>query len=141
VIGARPYLLDTNIATYIANGRSQAARLSLKRVSLDHRVLVSSLSEAELLFGLEMKPHAIKLNIAVHEVLKSLEIKPWDSSAAIACSQLRAQLRTSGKTLTNMDLLIASHALALGAVLVSHDGAFRHVSPQLSVVDWATDLP
>ena len=39
-----------------------------------------------------------------------------------------------------MDLLIASHALAAQAILVSHDGAFEHLAPFLTVVDWAVDL-
>jgi len=39
-----------------------------------------------------------------------------------------------------MDLLIASHAIAVGATLVTHDKAFLGASPSLQVVDWATDL-
>ncbi len=40
-----------------------------------------------------------------------------------------------------MDLLIASHAVAADAVLVSHDQAFRELHPSLTLIDWATDLP
>jgi predicted nucleic acid-binding protein len=36
-----------------------------------------------------------------------------------------------------MDLLIASHAIAAGATLVTHDKAFLHASSSLKVVDWA----
>jgi tRNA(fMet)-specific endonuclease VapC len=140
VIEAQPYLLDTDTASFILSGRSQAARTALRRASINHPVLISAISEGELLFGLEMKPQAAKLKAAVHELLDQLQIKPWDSSAASAYSRLRAQLQRSGKALALMDLLIASHALALGAILVSHDGAFRHI-PRPHVVDWATDLP
>jgi tRNA(fMet)-specific endonuclease VapC len=129
------------MASFILSGRSEAARTALQRASKNHPILISALTEAELLFGLEMKPHATKLRGAVHEFLQRLEIKPWDSFAASAYSGLRAQLKRSGKALANMDLLIASHALSLDAILVSHDGAFRHISGSARVVDWATDLP
>jgi predicted nucleic acid-binding protein len=35
---------------------------------------------------------------------------------------------------------IAAHALALGAVLVTHDAAFRHVAGLAGREDWAPDL-
>lgn len=137
---AQPYLLDTNIASYIMTGRSLAARNTLKSASADRVVLISSLTEAELLFGLEMKPHATRLRRSILEFLQPLEIRGWDSAAALAYSRLRAQLQSSGKALANMDLLIASHAIALGAVLVTHDRALHNLSQQLTVEDWATDM-
>lgn len=138
--GAQSYLLDTDTASYITSGRSPAAREAFKRAATERPVLLSSISEAEILYGLELKPHAAKLKSSVHALLQSLDIRPWDSAAALAYSHLRTQLRTSGKALAHIDLLIASHAVALGAILVSHDGAFWHAMPHLSVVDWATDL-
>jgi tRNA(fMet)-specific endonuclease VapC len=140
VNGAQIYLLDTNIASYITSGKSQAARNALKRAADEHLILISSLTEAELRFGLRIKPQAARLRGAVESMLQSLEIRPWDSSAALAYAELRAQLGASGKALANMDLLIAAHAIGLGAVLVSHDRAFKHAVPHLTVVDWATDL-
>ncbi len=73
-------------------------------------------------------------------LLQAVEILAWDSSAAQAYSRLRAKLRTAGKSLADIDLLIASHAIVIDATLVSHDKAFQHLSPFLTVVDWATDI-
>jgi predicted nucleic acid-binding protein len=39
-----------------------------------------------------------------------------------------------------MDLLIAAHAVATGAVLVANDKAFAHVEDLRTTVNWATDL-
>ena len=55
-------------------------------------------------------------------------------------SFLSATSRSSGKSLALMDLLIASQAVATGAVLVSHDNAFRRLTSFLTVTDWATDI-
>jgi len=40
------------------------------------------------------------------------------------------------KTLTPLDLLIATHAISIGSVLVTNDKAFRH-APELRVEDWS----
>lgn len=139
VTGAPLYLLDTNIAAFILSGRSQAARLMLKQTLVHAEVMISTITEAEIMFGLELKPKAVRLRTEVEALFQTIEIRPWDSKAAQAYGRLRAQLKVAGKGLAEMDLLIASHALATGATLVSHDRAFQHVTPLLTVVDWATD--
>ena len=138
--GSALYLLDTNITGYIVSGRSQLARDTLKQTLKHAAVVVSTITEAEILFGLELKPEAARLRAAVETLLQAVEIRSWDSAAAHAYGRLRGRLKTAGTSLAAMDLLIASHALAAGAVLVSHDKAFQHVTPFLTVVDWATDL-
>ena len=35
----------------------------------------------------------------------------------------------------NLDMMIGAHALALGAVMVTNDGAFSRIA-KLKVVDW-----
>jgi tRNA(fMet)-specific endonuclease VapC len=139
VKGSALYLLDTNITGYIVSGRSQAARHMLKLTIQQTPVAISAVTEAEILFGLELKPEAARLRASVERLFQAVEIRAWDSAAA-AYGRLRARLKTTGKPLAEMDLLIASHALATGAVLVSHDNAFQNVTPFLTVADWATDL-
>jgi tRNA(fMet)-specific endonuclease VapC len=134
------YLIDTNITAYIASGRSQSARSRLKVALEDSTVMISAITQAEILSGLERRPDASRLRSSMEALLNTLRIRPWDSSAAVAYGKLRAGLNAAGKTLTLMDLLIASHAVAASAILVTHDQAFQHLVPLLSVVDWATDL-
>ena len=134
------YQLDTNIAGYIVNGRSAAAREMLKRAVADATVTISAITEAEILFGLELRPQATRLRASVDAFLQAVEIRAWDSSAAQAYARLRAALSRTGRSLSEMDLLIAAHALADGAALVSHDQAFQQLNPFLTIVDWATDL-
>lgn len=138
--GTKLYLLDTNITGYILRGQSLQARRSLQESLAHARAAISSVSEAEILFGLELKPEARRLRAAVENLLGTIEILAWDSEAARAYAKLQAQLQAAGKALSYPDIFIASHALSLGAVLVSHDRAFRHVKPFLSVEDWAEDL-
>jgi predicted nucleic acid-binding protein len=39
-----------------------------------------------------------------------------------------------------MDLLIAAHAMSVGAILVTNDAIFSQLEAVLLVVNWATDL-
>jgi tRNA(fMet)-specific endonuclease VapC len=45
-----------------------------------------------------------------------------------------------GRTLSANDLLIAAHAIATDATLVTRDGAFSQIDALRPVVNWATDL-
>lgn len=134
------YLLDTNTASYLLNSRSATARQRWSSVQRDSRVAISTITEAELRFGLANKPGAFRLQAAVETFLAGVEILPWDSAAAQSYGPLRHQLTTAGKTLAQLDLLIAAHALSLEAILVSSDRAFQHTQRLVQVVDWATDL-
>jgi tRNA(fMet)-specific endonuclease VapC len=140
VSNPRPFLLDTNIAGYIVNGRSPEARRILDETIPLTPVLISSVTEAEILYGLEWRPGAIRVRRAVEKLFQVVEIRPWGSAEAQAYSRLRASLRAAGKNLSHPDLMIAAHALSLDAVLISHDKAFRNVVPHLAILDWATDI-
>ena len=134
------YLLDTNTVTYIVNGQSMKARKRLKEELVYSAVSISAITQAEILFGLEKKPEATRLRAAVAALFQALPILAWDGQAAQAYAGFRARLSVAGKSLSAMDLLIASHASAAHAVLVTHDKALLQVASLLNVVDWATDL-
>jgi tRNA(fMet)-specific endonuclease VapC len=134
------YLLDTNTVSYLVSGRSPAARRTYLETEPHARIALSAITEAEIRFGLQNKPQATRLRATFEEFFASIQILPWNSDTARACGKLRARLNVIGKSLSLMDLLIASHAFATDAILVSHDHAFHHLAPFLTVVDWATDL-
>ena len=134
------YLLDTNTIGYMVNGRSQAARLAMREHIELSILAISTISEAEVLYGLAKKPEAIRLRNTVETLFGVLKILPWDSNAAQAYGRLRAQLSTEGKSLSHMDMLIAAHALATNAILVTGDKAFQHVQALRPTLNWATDL-
>ncbi len=104
------------------------------------RVAISTITEAELRFGLANKPGALRLRTAVDSFLASVEILAWDSAAARADAILRQQMNAVGKSLSELDLLIAAHAMSVDAILVSSDHALQHTKPLVSVVDWSTDV-
>jgi len=134
------YLLDTNMVSYLVTGRSAAVRRAYFEHEPHATIAISAVTEAEIRFGLERKPEAIRLRGTFEEFFAAIPVLAWDSDVAKAYGRLRAGINATGRSLALMDLLIAAHAVAAGATLVSHDQGFAQLTPFLAVVDWAKDL-
>ncbi|MGA8308874.1 MAG: type II toxin-antitoxin system VapC family toxin [Terriglobales bacterium] len=128
------YLLDTNMASYVIKGNFPPVRERLLKVPMAE-VGISAVTEAELRFGVVRKPEAVRLRAAVEEFLLRVEVLPWDSMAAQSYAQVRAALERAGEPMGNLDMMIAAQALAVQAVLVTHDRVFRRVKG-LKIEDW-----
>jgi tRNA(fMet)-specific endonuclease VapC len=126
-------MLDTNSVSHLIKGQPAIAQrvVSTSMSSL----CVSAITEGELLFGLAKRPAAKRLHLAVRELLRRVDVLPWEGNAADQYGALRADLERRGKLLSPLDLLIAAHALSVDAVLVTNDRTFTQVSG-LEVEDW-----
>ena len=129
------YLLDTNTASFVIKANVPRVRQRLSRLPM-HQAAISAVTEGELRFGIARRPEATQLKTIVEQFLAVTEILPWDSGAAKAYSYLRAALERSGTPMGNLDLMIAAHAISVGAVLVSNDQVFRTIK-HLRVEDWS----
>lgn len=133
-------MLDTNMVSYIVKGQSPAARAKLLSLGDDSIACLSSITEAEIKYGLAKRPEATGLRTLMEGFLASIRVLTWGRDEAEAYGLLRAKLEAAGKTLGSMDLMIAAHAIATDAVLVTNDKAFQHVEETFASVNWATDL-
>ncbi len=131
------YLLDTNTVSYVIKGKFPRVRQRLLKVPMAE-VGISAVTEAELLFGVARRPEAATLKRVVDEFLLRVESLPWDSEAAHHYADIRATLEKEGEPMGSLDLMIAAHALAVDAVLVTHDRVFRRVRG-LKVEDWTKE--
>ena len=129
------YLLDTNTASYAIKGSAPRLREHLLTIPTTE-VAISVVTEAELRLGVRRLDNAKRLAVAVEEFLKYVDIYPWTSAAAREYAELRTLIEREGRPMGNLDLMIAAHALALGAVLVTSDRVFRRVK-RLKIEDWA----
>jgi tRNA(fMet)-specific endonuclease VapC len=130
-------MLDTSTASYIIKDSSPAVRRRLLAVPME-QIAISAVTEGELRFGVARRPDATRLQKIVEEFLLHVTILPWDSDAAQQYGQLRAILEREGRPIGNLDTMIAAHAVAVGAVLVTSDGAFRRIE-MLKVEDWTKE--
>jgi tRNA(fMet)-specific endonuclease VapC len=132
------YMLDTNIVSHLVKQHPNVSRqvVGVPMASL----CISAITAGELHYGLARRPDAVRLHAAVSELMRRVDVLPWDFSAAERYGILRAALDRSGRPLGSLDLLIAAHALAAGAILVTNDRAFSQVA-RLQIEDWTADRP
>ena len=131
------YLLDTNIVSHLMRGHP-----AVDRAVVAHplpSLCISAVTAGELLFGLQERPVKHSVATATEQFLAQVEVMPWDLLAARAYGALRADLERRGLVLAPLDLLIAAHALAVGAVLVSNDQAMLRL-PGIVTEDWTRDV-
>jgi tRNA(fMet)-specific endonuclease VapC len=128
------WMLDTNtVSALIKNNPHVKARvLAASAQSL----CISVITQAELFFGLAKRPQATRLHQAVTLFISKVQILPYTASAATHYGSLRAGLEGGGMVLSPFDTLIAAHALAEDATLVSDDRAFSRI-PTLRLENWA----
>jgi tRNA(fMet)-specific endonuclease VapC len=126
-------MLDTNTVSHLVKAHPAVTRRVVDQPMAS--LCISAITEGELLFGLAKRPDATRLHLVVRELLRRVDVQPWNSEIAERYGPLRADLVRLGKGLASLDLLIAAHALGIDAVLVTSDQAFRHV-PDLAVEDW-----
>jgi tRNA(fMet)-specific endonuclease VapC len=131
-------MLDTNTVSRLVK-KDLTAMQRAKGVPITS-LCISAITEGELLFGLAKRPEAIRLHAAVREFLRCVDVMPWDEGVTEHYARIRASLERQGKTLAPLDVLIASHAESVSAVLVTNDQAFRLID-DLRVEDWTEAAP
>ena len=129
----RHYLLDTNTVSHAVRGHPKVlARMTAVPMA---SLAISTVTEAELRFGLARRPGSLRLQALVDEFLLRVDVLAWGRECAARYGPLRAALGERGKSLAPLDLMIAAHAQATGATLVSNDQAFAHCL-DLALEDW-----
>ena len=123
------YMLDTNVVSHIMQGRDVALLARLTEVPVG-QVVISSVTLAELEYGLHRKGHPARLKNALTQVLLRMDVLPWDEKVATCYGALCATLEAQGINLSDFDMMIAAHAVAVDVILVSRDKAFAQVTAQ-----------
>ena len=121
------YMLDTNIISHIMQGRDAALLARLSQIPVG-QVVMSSVTLAELEYGLHRKGQPARLKNALFQVLLRVEVLPWDEPAARCHGRLCCALEAQGINLTDLDMMIAAHCVATDTTLVSRDKAFQTVA-------------
>ena len=127
-------MLDTNIISdLIRNPQGRAAK-RIARVGEDN-VCTSIIVAAELRYGCA-KSGSKRLLKAVEDLLGEINVLAFDVPADAEYGGIRSELEAAGKPVGGNDLLIAAHACAIGATIVTANTAeFRRIRG-LNVENW-----
>ena len=129
------YLLDSNICIAILKHQSQRIRRKLSSIPVG-QVGTSSIVLAELHYGIEQSTQKKKNEEALNDFLDFIMVLEWPNEAAHHYGRIRSELKKAGTPIGAMDLLIAAHALALDAILVTDNVTeFQRVA-DLRIENW-----
>lgn len=133
-------MLDTDTSSYLIRGKTPALDARVAAV-LPGQLCISAVTRGELLYGLHLKSGAHRLAQVVDQFLLRVPCLPWDDAAATHFARIAAELHRTGTPIGVMDAMIAGHAAALGAVLVTNN--VRHFARVAGCVieNWAQASP
>jgi tRNA(fMet)-specific endonuclease VapC len=128
------YMLDTNIVSdLIKNPQGRAAK-RIARAGEDN-ICTSIIVAAELRYGAARRGSK-RLAKAVEDLLGEINVMPFDVPADAEYGRIRSGLEAAGKTIGNNDMLIAAHATAIGATIVTANASeFKRIDG-LAVENW-----
>ena len=132
------YMLDTNICIYVIKEKPESViRKFLK--NNPEEMCISSITYAELLYGVEKSKAIQKNRIALSLFLSPIKILEFNDYAAQEYGQIWADLEQKGMPIGSMDMLIAGHAKAEDLILVTNNTKeFQRVAG-LKLENWAAE--
>ena len=130
------YMLDTNMCSYIIRNKPITIKEKLQQVEKAHTVALSSIVVSELIYGATKKGSPKLLKI-VSAFVDNFLIYDYAKVSAQPYADIRTDLEKRGKIIGANDLLIAAHALSLGAVLVTNNTKEFERVEKLVLEDWS----
>src|ERR1700724_2295614 len=110
-------MLDTNIVSdLIRNPQGKVAKRLAKLG--EENICTSIIVAAELRYGCA-KSGSKRLLQAVEDLLGEISVLSFDVPADAEYGAIRSELEAAGKPIGSNDLLIAAHAYAIGATIVT----------------------
>ena len=130
------YLLDTNICIYIIKKKPAKVFEKFKNLTIGD-VGISSITLAELHYGIEKSSNSEKNRNALEKFLTPIEIIDYGYEATVEYGKIRSELEKKGVPIGPLDMLIASHAKSLDVILVTNNVREFERIAGLRIENWA----
>jgi tRNA(fMet)-specific endonuclease VapC len=130
-------MLDTHTCIFLMRGESQKLESKVQSVPLQQQ-LMSAVTFAELSYGVQASASAKRKQnqSTLDSLVLHLSVLDWPQAAARYYAQIRSDLKKRGAQLGAADLMIAAHARAINAIVVTNNVKdFRRVKG-LEVENW-----
>jgi tRNA(fMet)-specific endonuclease VapC len=129
------YLLDTNTCIFAINKKPQGTLDTIRKKSREG-IFVSSLTVAELEYGVANSYHPEKNRVALIKFLSILNILNFDDSDAVRYGTMKAKLKKTGKLFGPIDMLLAAQATSKGLIFVTNNTTEFSNVEGLRLEDW-----
>ena len=132
------YLLDTNICIYIIKKRPINV-LKVLESKFRENIFISSITIAELEYGIAKSKFPEKNRISLIEFLSIFQILTFDDSDAVAFGAIKSRLENQGNIIGPMDLLIAAQAISKNLILVTNNTKeFKRIE-EINIGNWVNN--
>lgn len=128
------FLLDTNILSDLIRHPQGVIAARIAEVG-ESEITTSIIVASELRYGAERRGSA-RLSAQLEAILELLPILPLGDDADAHYGRLRADLERRGTPIGANDMLIAAHALSIGATLVTDNVREFERVEGLAIVNW-----
>jgi len=128
------YMLDTNICIYAIKSRPIELREQFNR--LTEQICISTITLAELYYGVEKSSRRAQNLQVVEEFVAGLETLPFSVEAAAHYGQVRAELERAGQLAGRHNMLIGAHARSASLIVVTSNLREFERIPGLRIENW-----
>lgn len=128
-----PYMLDTNMCIYLMKNQPESVSARFAQCYVGD-VVMSAITLAELEFGVSVCADPERERKNLDALIELIEVKSFDVKAARSYGPVREATRS--RKSDHLDKLIAAHAIALGATLVTNNERDFADYPALTVENW-----
>lgn len=130
------YMLDTNICIYLIKKAPKKILDRFMYLELGD-LCISSITLAELEYGVAKSQNTNKNQTALEQFLIPLDVFPFNDIAAKFYGNVRSVLEKKGQAIGSMNYMIGAHALSLDTTLVTNNTKEFKKIPKLKVENWA----
>ena len=127
-------MLDTNICIYVLKNRPEPLRERFNRLA--GQLCISTITLAELLYGVEKSSRPDENREAVEQFIARLDVLPFSAAAAFHYGQIRVALEGAGRPIGAHDMLIGAHARSEGLLIVTNNLREFERIPGLRIENW-----
>jgi tRNA(fMet)-specific endonuclease VapC len=131
------FLLDTNMCIYLIKKKPPEVLRKFSEYTVGD-IGVSSVTAAELYFGVQKSQHPAQNLRALEQFLLPLTVVELGHGAAVAYGRIRATLEERETPIGPLDTLIAAHAVAMDLTLVTNNVREFARVPGLKIENWAS---
>jgi predicted nucleic acid-binding protein len=120
-------VLDTNVLSELAKVSPASEVLGWMALRPASSIFATAITQAEMLYGIELLPKGKRRTALLAEVQQMLEVDlagrilPFDSEAAVSYGRIRASRRAMGRSISEADAQIAAIAHSRGAALATRN--------------------
>lgn len=132
------YLLDTNICIFAINKKTTQLLNTIKK-KLKKDIHISSLTIAELEFGVENSQYVEKNRVALLKFISLFRVLSFDDEDAVYYGKLRTKLKRNGEIIGPIDTLLAAQALSKDLIFVTNNADEFSRVDGLKIEDWSKE--